>query len=362
MKTIFHVAPNINVKGGISTVLKMYLKTEMPNHYDVKFITSHRDGTKLYKVAVMLLGLVKFLFLMVTNPADIVHIHCGDIPSPYRKYIFFKISLLFKSRIILHWHGGNFLQQIKKVSAFWRNRLFDLFGNVDCVICLSQSWSDELGAIFPESRRLVIFNGITLPNERKDSKYCDKAITRIVFLGLLIDKKGIFDLISAVEKLLNEGFKIKLYLGGSGDIAKLQNRISKSFLDKSIYFLGWINERQKDLLLSTGDIFVLPSYGEAMPMSILEAMSYGLSVISTYVGSIPELIQDGVNGYLIEPGDVETLYQKLKALVLDPELRMQMGSNGRLIIEERYNIEKSYRILNQLYSDLLLKKIKNEYH
>jgi len=101
------------------------------------------------------------------------------------------------------------------------------------------------------------------------------------------------------------------------------------------------------------DIFVLPSYNEGLPMSILEAGSFGLPVISTPVGGIPEVIEDGVNGYLIEPGDIEALKDRLLLLANGPELREKMGKNLKILIGEKFNEKKMVNQINFIYQELL---------
>ena len=93
------------------------------------------------------------------------------------------------------------------------------------------------------------------------------------------------------------------------------------------------------------DIFILPSYNEGLPMSILEAMSYGLPVISTPVGGIPEIVKDGVNGYLIFPGDNEALAEKIELLAKNKELRLRMGQENYKLVSQKYN---AGTIINQL--------------
>lgn len=351
-KRILQIAPSMTVKGGVSTVLKMYLKTNMPELYDLSFLTTHEDGSKLHKIVIMLVGIVKYFFILLSRRIDIAHIHCGDVPSPYRKFIFFTISRWFRLKIILHWHGGNFFSQYSNRSGFGKKILKTLFEKSDVVVCLSKSWDEGLGLLFPQSNRIVVRNGI-LPTEKNCMAKLDSGgPTRIVFLGGLIPEKGLYDLLNVFERLVEEGYDLHLAIGGKGDEEKLFARISTHMLKNRVDYLGWIDDVQKDQLFQTSDIFVLPSYGEAMPMSILEAMAYGLPVISTKVGAIPEQIVDTVSGYLIRPGDLDGLYHRLKTLAIDRNLRIQMGQVGRRRIEEAFDIRKSCQKISQIYDQL----------
>jgi glycosyltransferase involved in cell wall biosynthesis len=341
----------MTVKGGISTVLKMYLKTGLSDMYDLSFLVTHEDGTKIHKAGVMLIGLVKLFYILLTKRIDVVHIHCGDAPSPCRKYIFFKISRWFKCKVVLHLHGALFLEQYKKLSDFWRKRLRCFFERADIVICLSQTWSDAIGDLFPKSKRVVVPNGILLPDKARIQKKSSLQ-TQIAFLGLVGPRKGVFDLLIVFERLVVEGYDILLCIGGNGEIDKLKDHISSPILKDRVQYLGWINDDQKDRLLVDSDIFILPSYGEGMPVSILEAMAYGLAVISTPVGGIPELVDDSTTGYLVGPGDLEHLYQKLKILIEQQELRVKMGRIGRRKVEDGFDIKKNYQAISCVYDSL----------
>jgi glycosyltransferase involved in cell wall biosynthesis len=352
MKRILQVAPNMTVKGGISTVLKMYLKTDLPCLYDLEFIATHQDGTMFKKFAVMLVGIIKIIAVLLTKPINIVHIHCGDIPSPCRKYFFYKISRWLKRKVVLHLHGALFLEQYQVAPSFWKKRLKKFFEGADTVICLSQTWSDDIGRLFPKSNRVVVPNGIFLPEKATIYEKVSSLQTKIVFLGLIGQRKGVFDLLIVFERLVDEGYDIRLSIGGNGEVAKLKKRISLLKLKDRVDYLGWIDEDKKSQLLAGCDIFTLPSYGEGMPVSILEAMAYGLAVISTRVGGIPELVEDGLTGYLVAPGDLEKLYEKLKTLIVQQKLRVKMGRNGRRKVEDGYDIEKNYRAISNVYDQL----------
>ena len=123
-------------------------------------------------------------------------------------------------------------------------------------------------------------------------------------------------------------------------------------ISNRVRYLGWISEKERDLLLRKTDIFILPSYAEGMPMSILEAMSYSIPVISTFVGGIPELISDGESGFLITPGDIDALYQRLASLVKNEKLRSEFGLKAGLIVKSKHNIDIVSQKIDTVYNTL----------
>jgi len=129
-------------------------------------------------------------------------------------------------------------------------------------------------------------------------------------------------------------------------------RAAELGLGDAVEILGWVGGYRKNELLAAADIFVLPSYNESLPISLLEAMSWGVPVISTTVGGIPELIRDGTDGFLIEAADVPALTRALAELADDADLRERMGSAGRSQVAESFSREAVLPRLEQLYADI----------
>ena len=117
-------------------------------------------------------------------------------------------------------------------------------------------------------------------------------------------------------------------------------------------FVGWISGPQKHQLLSESDLYILPSYNEGLPLSILEAMSYRLPVISTPVGGTAEAVQEGVNGFLVPPGDKAALHDRLLRFIAQPDLIVTMGNASGQIIRQ-YQPETIFPKLQTLYESLL---------
>jgi glycosyltransferase involved in cell wall biosynthesis len=115
---------------------------------------------------------------------------------------------------------------------------------------------------------------------------------------------------------------------------------------------GWLGREAAGQLLSRASVFVLPSYAEGLPMSVLEAMAAGCPVVATRVGGIPDLITDGVDGLLVPPGDPHALAAALERILRDPAFARQLGNAARQTIANRYTAERSLERLEQLYAGL----------
>ena len=352
-KKILYIAPDIRVKGGISSVIKSYLISELSMKYKIFRVSSHRDGNKVLKIFTALCGMISAIFCMTLRKIDIVHIHGSDVVSSLRKYLFLKVINSFKCKIIYHFHGASFMEQYALKPTLWQNRLKYLFSKSDLVICLSKSWENKIHEIVPTAKTIVLKNAVSLPSDFHHLSEEKDYSVNLIFLGLIGERKGVFDLLKVVERLKKSGNNIKLFIGGNGEVARLQSMIKSLLLEETVYFMGWITDEKKAGLFRRSDIFVLPSYGEGMPMSILEAMSYGLPVISTNIGGIPDLVKDNETGFLIQPGDLDAMYEKLELLIKDKKLRACMGKNAREMIETDYNLDLNISKLDTIYQNLL---------
>jgi len=338
------------VKGGISTVIKSYLNSDLAKNHRIFLVSSHVDGPKWRKLVQAVLGLVQTAYYLIFKKIDFAHVHGSDIVSSSRKSIYIQILRLFGRKIIYHFHGASFMEHYRSASKRTQSRMRALFGKVDIVICLSESWRQYITDIAPRSNIKVVPNATHLPELCVKQNSDD--LVHLTFLGLIGERKGLFDLLRVVRRLIDNDLKIKLSVGGNGESDRLQATIKSLELNDSVNFLGWISEKQRDKLLRETDIFVLPSYGEGMPMSILEAMSYSVPVVSTKVGGIPELVRDGETGFLVEPGDLDALYRKLKCLIQDKELREKFGEKARQFVAAKYNLKFITQQIEQIYDFL----------
>ena len=140
--------------------------------------------------------------------------------------------------------------------------------------------------------------------------------------------------------------------GGDGDVEQVKEIIKQNGLENIAEFQGWVNGEKKEYLLNLADAFILPSYNEGLPISVLEAMSYSLPVISTTGGGIPEILKNGENGFIMEPGDKDAIYHAVVSLMEDKNLCKDMGKKSyeKVQVHLPEYVEKQ---LETLYDSLL---------
>ncbi|RYF88046.1 MAG: glycosyltransferase family 1 protein, partial [Chitinophagaceae bacterium] len=223
----------------------------------------------------------------------------------------------------------------------------------DVVVCLSEVWREFFSSNF-KLKKLVIINNV-IPTAVRDAHDKNGEAINLLFLGQIGVRKGLFDLLDVLAQNRSEfKNKVRLTIGGIGEVERLEKTLADHQFNGDVKFAGWVNGTKKAELLNGCDVYVLPSYFEGLPISILEAMSYGKPVISTHVGGIPEIVKPGVNGWLFEPGDKNALGSIIAEAMNDKERLKQYGSNS-LSISKNYTPESVFQSVNELYRQILNK-------
>jgi glycosyltransferase involved in cell wall biosynthesis len=198
----------------------------------------------------------------------------------------------------------------------------------------------------------VIPNGIDLkPFRDTDTKKTPRP--SLLFLGEVSERKGIYDLLKAVLLLKSKGYNYDVNVVGPGEIFVARDFIEKLDIEDNVSFAGPLRGMDKIEAFSRAWCFVLPSYAEGMPISIIEAFAAGLPVISTTVGGIPELVTDGINGYICEPGDVDTMASKLALIMERSKVRNRIGKTNRDKVQVEFSMEVCADRVAAVYNDLL---------
>lgn len=334
---ILIVTPSKFNKGGVAKVAHNLISYCRNSKITIFSVITHSHRSKFRKIVLFISSIFIFLYYILFRDIDIIHIHVGNIISLKRKIIFIIIGKMLQKKIIFHNHGGNLIFQINRQNPYLRRKIKKLFLKIDLIICLSEILRNEFINAIPGVKCKIIPNGISIPNIYYDFNYIIKDYVEISFMGLIHKDKGLYDLIKVAKRIIENGYNVRVSIAGSGKVEKLSNLIKNNNLKEFIKYYGYLVGEQKDKFFRNSDIFVLPSYSEAMPIVILEAMAYELPIISTNVGSIPELVNNNINGYLIEAGDFDSLYYRIVDLINDPLKRKKFGKQGRIIVKEKYN-------------------------
>ncbi len=279
-------------------------------------------------------------------------------------FISIPISKLKGIPIISTCHG----YIMNKDKKLWMSNRIDMFMLKYCdrIIAVSQEIMDDLARSgIDKSKIVVIQNAIEIPKGlnnlgRREEKRQKLSLGReeliIGYVGRLSEEKGIGYLIEAASILKKRTVSFKLIILGDGPKMNELKLMTKSKgLEKEIYFTGY--QRNIEEWLPILDIFVLPSLMEGTPMALLEAMSLGIPVIASSVGNIPRIIDSGINGILVNPGDCKGLSKSIEMLRNDPKLRKKMATEAVNTIEKRYDVNEWYKKIERQYDILLQNKL-----
>lgn len=244
------------------------------------------------------------------------------------------------------WHGINLR------SEFHRRMLTQFaFNNLNKLIVVSSFQKSIIEEVFNNKYSGKI-SVVRLGVDDESNKQSDKSngVINILIVARLEKLKGHIDLINAFNKLSTIHNNLTLTIVGDGDeMDMIKDKVKNKGSSNNIEIVGFSNPTE---YYKRADIFVLPSYSEAFPLVILEAMSHGLPIVATNVGGIPEAIENGVQGYTFNPGDVNELIDKLNILIQCRETRVQMGQNSRKRFVCEFTKDKMceeiYRIIEEV--------------
>lgn len=342
---------SLNTQGGVSAVVCALRTGGLFEHNGVEYIATHRDGGLSAKLGTALTGWLRFIGKLIGLRVALVHVHMASRASFWRKLLFLLPTFALRVPVVLHLHGGEFHEFYGRESSPFVQRLIRfVFEHASRVIVLSASWYEWVVEQFPRARVLVVYNPVVLSPH---TPFTVRDSASLLFLGRLSKGKGTFDLIKALARLKPAYPEIKLLLGGDGELETIRKYASALDVAANVEILGWVRGEDKHALFAQASVYVLPSYNEGLPVSVLEAMAAGLPVVSTPVGGIPEAVADGVEGFLVQPGDVPALAERLGRLLNDADLRQRMGAAARQKMEMHFSVERIVPEIENIYRELL---------
>lgn len=340
-----------NIPGGMRTVIEIYQQCEIAPELDFEFVPSHVAGGGAKWVPAFVAAIWLLIKRMLLRRVDVVHVHVASYGSFWRKVILGWLANLGGVPAIFHLHGSEFKVFYVGLPPVLQRLATRAMNGFDQVIVLSPSWAEwmakEAGV---DPAKLVVLRNFVLPQAFDSSQRSVAPL--FLFMGLVGDRKGTFDLIRAFASM-DASIRGRLLIAGNGEVPKAQALIDELGVGQDVEMLGWVGPEQRRSLLETANIFVLPSYNEGQPMSIAEAMSARLPVISTYVGGIPDQVVEGEQGFLFNPGDLEALNASMRELASNEVLRKRMGDRAKERYDECFSPAAGLPILQSVYEALI---------
>jgi glycosyltransferase involved in cell wall biosynthesis len=283
-------------------------------------------------------ALVRFWGAATRGQVDLLHIQLSWRGSTYRKLVLAAAARYLAIPYVVHLHSGQFDGFWAGCGSFLRRNIDRLFVNSVVVIVLGDCWGRLVAGRLPsvQDKLEILPNATALPPTMSKVDSQDGKIL-ITFLGRLGPEKGVPLLIEALGKLAHRA-DWSATIAGDGEVTSSRSHVTRLGIADRVDIPGWLDPPATAALLQRTGIFVLPSFIENLPMGIIEAFAYGLAVIATPVGAVPEVIDHDRNGFLVAVGDVDALASALTRLLDDEGLRLRLGEAARRDHAERYEI------------------------
>ena len=332
--------------GGVASVVSTFMDNEFLNSkHQISYFFTNRPGGNVRKFISTLFAFISFPFLLIFNRYEVAHIHGGSV---LRKSYYALWLKLFKIPTIYQNHAANLDSYYKGATGIKRAYMDYIFNLYDLRLCLGSYWKQTLGQVMG-AKWEVLYNPVPeLLLKKSHHNTCN-----FTFMGELSSRKGVKDLIHAFAKAENKN--ARLLVAGNGDVECLALLCSELGISEKVEFLGWINKEQKLDLLARTDVVVLPSFAEGLPMSILEAMSVGLAVITTPVGAVEDAITHNVHGLLVQPGNIEQISDALSELAQNSDKRTKFGEAAKAKFLECFQDDVVGNTLSGYYQQLIAK-------
>ena len=293
---------------------------------------------------------LKVLRIVRERKIDVIHTH-----TTHGLFDACLCKLLTRRLRVIHtFHFGNYphtqplLIRIERVCSRLADRLF----------AVGDAQKQQLQRVFGFRTSQIgrIWNGVTKSASAGDREFRAKAKATgrplIGTIATFIEQKGLFDLLAVARLVKDRGHDVSFAIVGEGHLRpQLEARRRELGLDDTVILTGWMTNAA-DIALPTFDIFFQPSLWEAMSVVIVEAMRAGKPIVATRVGENPLVIDDGVNGLIVPPGDVEAMAAALCRVLDNPAFAAQLAGAAAAKAEQQFSAEHMTRSYEQVYLDV----------
>ncbi len=355
MSRVLLVGKGMPDRGGIPTFLDMLRHGELAEEHEVTFLNvAHTGVPEGGRATAGNLRRTLSDALAVWRAArgqDIVHVHSALAPTVtvLRAGLLALAGRLARCGVVVHAHGGNVETWL---TTPWRRRLVRLvMAPAHRVIAVWTAGERALTVTLGAGKVRLVDNGVRVSDF--DPSHPAHQPPRVLYVGLLTARKGVVDLVDASRLLVDRGVRHELWLVGGtpdeGPAAEVPVRAAAADVAR---LLGTRAPEEMPATYAGADVFCLPSWWEAMPLSVLEAMAAGLPVVATDVGDVGRAVADGESGYVVPSRSPEALADALEELLTDPERRHRMGREGRTRAESMFSSSATARAVSDVFAEV----------
>jgi glycosyltransferase involved in cell wall biosynthesis len=336
----------------MAAVLRGLLASPLGQRYDLEMIVTYRSSQPLVRVLAFLEGIGRLVRWSLRRGPRVIHIHTAARGSLYRKAVYVFLGRLLRRPVLLHIHAGRGDIEVfaARLGPVRRRLIESSLRAATRVLAVSGETALATERCFGVENIGVVPNAAPPVPANLRGDGAREGDGGVLYLGGFANPvKGGEVLVEAVASLAPEFPATPFVIAGPGvPPAGLADIPS----DANVNWVGWLDEEEKNAELEQCAVFVLPSISEGLPVALLEAMAWGKAIVATRVGGVPEVIDDGVEGVIVAPGDPASLAAALRRLLEDPELRRRLGRAARLRAESLNQVDVCDR-LDAIYMEVL---------
>jgi colanic acid/amylovoran biosynthesis glycosyltransferase len=338
-----------------------FILQHAPRNYDVIFrsLNGFRYGKQAWDLRLLFRSIP---LLERERPFDIIHCQFATLG---RRVVSLLPARTRNHKIVTSIRGADVTAVLKKHPGIYHELFRE--GHLFLPVCefLKERLIQEGCA---EKKIVVHYSGIDCSKfEYLQRRRESGELTKVLTVARLMEKKGVAFAIEAVAALLAKGEQIEYRVVGDGPLrGDLEQMIERMGIERQVKLLGWKTHEDVKRLLEESHVLVAPSLTsdggdqEGIPNVIKEAMATGLPVISTFHSGIPELVTDGVMGLLVPERDADSLAGSLEYLIRHPEICSEMGLAGRRQVEQKFDIRRLNKELEELYVSVMRSQVATE--
>lgn len=326
--------PSLKRMGGVAALYKI-LKLNEASNVDYFEITASSQSTKASKIVFFIITIFRFIFKV--NQYDIVHLNPSFNKSAFlRDAIFLFIAKTRNKQVIVHWHGWrNSFERSVSLNVFFRGIFQKTYAQANQTLVLNKGIKEKLLNDFGLKHPVTVVKNVAddslINNDKSWALKSKKQPHKLLFLSRVETDKGIHEAIKITQCLseIRQSNDFELVIAGEGSELDNIKVVVEQLKLKNVFFEGFVSDESKHRVLSEAYLLLHPSHHEGLPLVILEAMIYGLPIVSRPVGGIAEHVIENKNGYLIESLHPEDYVNAINELIDNKTKYNQMSAANR---------------------------------
>ena len=354
-RTVFLACPYGQIGGGMGSIMAYLasLERDPSGRFDLKRLESRGGGHIVLSPMFLAGAMGRILVEGIRGKLAVVHLNLAERGSVYRKAALIAATKLAGGRVLLHLHAAQIVQFHGAMNGAGKRLVRWMFRSADHVVVLGEVWRRWVADTFDvrPSKISVVYNGVpataakarTIPN---DGRF------RLLFVGNLLERKGVADLLRAFASPALRERDMELTMAGGGPVDLYRAMAAQLGIADRVTFTGWVSQDDARVLMVNADALILPAYDEGLPLVILEALASGTPVICTPVGSIPEVLDHGNTALFVTPGDEAGIAAAIATLSDQPEVGRTLSVQGTALYQRLFTMEAFAGSMGALYAML----------